>query len=841
MAMLFKKESVLINIPASEIIKKCRFSIGGTGGASDVTGYYTDDKPEKYQQFVNFFDGFRLEWFVDSEKFKEYAKDMERYVLPYKTKYVNRMDSFSHFAKLFGSHDIKIPSMFFGGSTGRYLKFDNSDEMIKKLKETLYEGVSNLIIEKRNNKFYVYPELKKDFFKKLAIQVSDIQPVVDNQNNNSNVTLDGNYLRDEFKKWLENATKDNGEHYSDKVQGNYLWAVGKASEYLNIDIYSILNFKKLLEILELFFNDQHLMDLDKNSHNYTVSNGLKLYKKFFVEFFGFDVEIKDNEEKDNLDIKDKIKECWISKDFDYVDADPLYDEFRELFGVDVIRNFTDEECLDKLFGKVGDNSLVYNLEHVSKFDYFGHVGGYRTIYVIYEKDGVWKYAKNPRAIKEISREEAVEYAVSYRNSLVSFFDSVQSLIDSGEIKTKDGYIKLQAYAKEKLGILYGRNWVWKYCHILFPNVFTTFYTNEWVNRIFRIAGIASEVSYILQCFQFADFCNELEISIVYVYHILLKLDDSDEPVIDDEEERTMLPTFTKRINKTYPLNMILYGAPGTGKTYATAQIALAILENKTDSIDDIVSNKVATNREELMKTYKSYVDNGQVVFTTFHQSYGYEDFIQGLRPDDSSEKLSFKPVDGVFKRIAEKALENPNNNYVIIIDEINRGNISKVLGELITLVEEDKRWGEVNALSITLPSGDVFVVPNNLYIVGTMNSADKSISLIDAALRRRFSFVEVSPDSSLVGDSTLKAVLDCINKKLESELESTDLLVGHAYFIGKSKNDLADIMNRSIVPLLYEYFFDNKNKVLNILKEALKDKGFGIEDKVGRRLKVVKE
>ena len=148
--------------------------------------------------------------------------------------------------------------------------------------------------------------------------------------------------------------------------------------------------------------------------------------------------------------------------------------------------------------------------------------------------------------------------------------------------------------------------------------------------------------------------------------------------------------------------------------------------------------------------------------------------------------MEFKPVDGVFKRIADKALNDNNSNYVIIIDEINRANMSKVLGELITLIEEDKRWGEINELSVTLPSGEVFVVPNNLYIIGTMNTADKSISIIDVALRRRFEFIEQQVDPSKVTDTKLREVLNKINSKLKDETDSTDLLVGHAYFMNKT-------------------------------------------------------
>lgn len=307
----------------------------------------------------------------------------------------------------------------------------------------------------------------------------------------------------------------------------------------------------------------------------------------------------------------------------------------------------------------------------------------------------------------------------------------------------------------------------------------------------------------------------------------------DEEIIEKEESRTAqdFPVLNPRNRKKHPMNLILYGAPGTGKTYATAEYALAIIENREVSHEQ----KTKHERAYLMGKYNNFVKNGRVVFTTFHQSYGYEDFIQGLRPNTDSETMSFSTVDGVFKKIAEKAMLDPENDYVIIIDEINRANISKVFGELITLIEEDKRWGELNAISITLPSGEEFAIPNNLYIVGTMNSADKSISLIDTALRRRFEFVEVTPNYDVIENSDLRTILEALNKGLVDELDSTDLLVGHAYFIGKTMNDLVDIMNRAIIPLLYEYFYDNAKKVKDIVKKAIGNYNYEIVDgKVGR-------
>ncbi len=302
-------------------------------------------------------------------------------------------------------------------------------------------------------------------------------------------------------------------------------------------------------------------------------------------------------------------------------------------------------------------------------------------------------------------------------------------------------------------------------------------------------------------------------------------------LVESKPEERKLPKREARKEKIHPLNCIIYGAPGTGKTYSTAEYAQAIIEGI--SLKEFKADN--TDRIAVMEKYNSLIELKQIVFTTFHQSYGYEEFIQGLRPDTKSDKMSFKTVDGVFKQIADKALDDPDKNYVIIIDEINRANISKVFGELITLIEDDKRWGEINQTSATLQSGDLFVVPNNLYIVGTMNSADKSISLIDAALRRRFEFIEQKPDSSLVLDPTLKDVLEKLNAALASQLDSADLLVGHSYFMGKTEADLPKILNNSIIPLLYEYFYDNKKKVATVLGDAIKSVDYVIEDdKLGR-------
>lgn len=353
-------------------------------------------------------------------------------------------------------------------------------------------------------------------------------------------------------------------------------------------------------------------------------------------------------------------------------------------------------------------------------------------------------------------------------------------------------------------------------------------TKELLYDVFAVKpGDSSSLNDINNCFY------KLPTNTTVKLDEIIKKEPEDIPQEQSDETKSCLDiSRVPRSKKVFPLNFIVYGAPGTGKTYSMVEYALAIIDNV--SVDEFRDKN--KDRKANVLRYKALVKAGQIVFTTFHQNYGYEEFIQGLRPDKDSENMAFKTVDGVFKTIADKALKE-EQNFVIIIDEINRANISKVFGELITLIEEDKRWGELNETSATLQSGDPFAVPNNLYIVGTMNSADKSISLIDAALRRRFDFIEQKPDSSLVPSGVLRTMFETINERLVQELDSTDLLIGHSYFMNKTESDLCGILNNNIIPLLYEYFYDNRKKVASLLKDAIDKAGAKVEifdEKVGR-------
>lgn len=274
------------------------------------------------------------------------------------------------------------------------------------------------------------------------------------------------------------------------------------------------------------------------------------------------------------------------------------------------------------------------------------------------------------------------------------------------------------------------------------------------------------------------------------------------------------------------LNRILYGPPGTGKTYNTVKHAVALVENK-ENVDNEPYSDVKAR-------FDVYCEQGRIKFTTFHQSFSYEDFVEGIRPvivdkygkestsAHAETNVIYRVYDGVFKTFCDRASKNPYVNYVAVIDEINRGNISKIFGELITLIEDTKR-----GTAVTLPfSQREFIVPQNVYILGTMNTADRSIAMLDTALRRRFDFTEMMPIPELLkncGEIDLCEMLTAINQRIEYYYDR-EHTIGHAYFMNKDGSirdigTLRKIFNNRIIPLLQEYFFDDYEKIRLILND----------------------
>ena len=318
-----------------------------------------------------------------------------------------------------------------------------------------------------------------------------------------------------------------------------------------------------------------------------------------------------------------------------------------------------------------------------------------------------------------------------------------------------------------------------------------------------------------------------------MWNILINGDENSKTPNGGDEKETMKKEFDK--------NVIFYGPPGTGKTYTTAKRAVEICKTE--------SEKELTDYSEIMKKYNELKKKNRIEFITFHQSYGYEEFIEGIKPivlneddesdSENSQEIKYEIVDGIFKKFcdeARKAQDKENNEYVLIIDEINRGNISKIFGELITLIETTKRAGKKECISTKLPySKEEFTVPDNVYIIGTMNTADRSIALMDTALRRRFKFEEMLPNYDLLKDIFVEdegvkvnigAMLKVINERIEY-LYDREHTIGHAVFLELKENNnidkLENIFKKSVIPLLQEYFYEDYDKIRLILGDNAKD------------------
>jgi MoxR-like ATPase len=256
-------------------------------------------------------------------------------------------------------------------------------------------------------------------------------------------------------------------------------------------------------------------------------------------------------------------------------------------------------------------------------------------------------------------------------------------------------------------------------------------------------------------------------------------------------------------------NVILQGPPGVGKSFIAQRLAYVLMESK---------------------------DYERAQFIQFHQSYSYEDFIEGYRPTGKGE-FELKP--GLFRRFCAKAHGDPQNRYILVIDEINRGNLSKIFGELLLLIEQDKRKPEY-ALNLTY-SGDQFYVPPNLYLLGLMNTADRSLAMVDYALRRRFSFVSLRPmfDSdkfkSWLGSRTSEVLAGVVVNRLmelNKEIEKDPALgpgfcIGHSFFCPDDRENVRDenwfrrVIKTEIQPLITEYWFDNQERAAKLVENLL--------------------
>ena len=620
----------------------------------------------------------------------------------------------------------------------------------------------------------------------------------------------------------------------------------------------------------------------------------------------------------------------------------LRDEFQQRWTLQAVKNMT----IEQYTGIGNKDTFTYWLE--SKTENLISIWGGSAY-----KFGIFKRAQNDDK-KELRSGQTGDgeygWYLKYGNTRNEAFEKIKSLIlqiinhaQNKEFEYIDG-IDLGDAVKWKIAFLYAPDKT--LLRIVSRDAFKYLAQKNNIESN-RISQIQKElIKKKPDNIDFYDYSSSL-------WNEYAKENDSKQDTLE-EEKGNELANDNKTV--TYPLNQILYGPPGTGKTYTTIAKAIEIIELRRVEKEEI---KDEEKRKALKKQFDEYVQSGQIKFVTFHQSYGYEEFVEGLKAYTEDKNIHYRVEDGIFKEICKRIKEckehkkwkvpqisedrfdklydiyaanlpnyakNETSNkklktsdgyefylykntaqgiearsassadgnpmpmskdslkkilfdqdnskssyrygthpdtiledmlstipYVLIIDEINRGNISKIFGELITLIEPSKRLGADDELMVELPYSqhkreeekEKFGVPSNLYIIGTMNTADRSIALMDTALRRRFEFVEMMPQPELLYDIKITKIkednkeetvdtgieldkmLEVINDRIEY-LYDRDHAIGHAYFMSLKDSadisELASIFKNKILPLLQEYFYDDWEKIRLVLGDNQKDK-----------------
>lgn len=697
----------------------------------------------------------------------------------------------------------------------------------------------------------------------------------------------------------------------------FKWSIIEIAKYYNYELRSAdfnsdNNTRDLFcieydfEIEEELVYDNTELAIFKEYYNKRISNKI-LFQKFISYYHSIII---------NNQIKAyKIRTAITSKN-----------EIMLLIGMKAILTYKDKENSTEV-GFIASKEIYEQVKYQLAYDAFEFKGTYNNYFLTFE---ITKWEDLPIDIIMDNRKTiSLEYSV--------FKDSNKSIWNE-QANTTNSVIKYLIYKNEKIENIIPYKTSISNEFEIWLDTFQT-HLSERTKRIYNenIVNYFNKQKHLIDnyLFSFSNYSKIIEDVQLYRNNT-------------SGFERSALSMFTQFLkekifvekNETnmnkQSLNQILYGPPGTGKTYNTINKALQILNfdftNKT--------------RLDIKKAYDDFVQNGQIVFCTFHQSMSYEDFIEGIKPV-FKENLNYDIQDGIFKNIAEVALsnyknaKNENNTkiafeiafeqlkleleedsemkfpltregyeftiigftnssiqfkkasggtghtlsintlrelyyganfnfkqgvgiyypsilnklysysndeniqkspielkpYIIIIDEINRGNISQIFGELITLIEEDKRIGEKEEIEIILPySKSKFGVPPNLYIIGTMNTADRSVEALDIALRRRFVFDEILPNPSIIKDEgifnewdnvDLVQLLNTINKRIEILLDK-DHQIGHAFFMNiETINDLIIVFKNKIIPLLQEYFYGDYAKIGLLLGKTFITKSEG--------------
>ena len=645
-----------------------------------------------------------------------------------------------------------------------------------------------------------YDMLRSDIEKNVNELVTDLDLNVDSNNE----------MKNRFVEWMLN------NQFEQKTVNNYTNAISLVSReaindgLLSKTIYEIDDLQELDELLSKLNQNKTYLERRISSHN-TNSAAMNQYRKF-IEFINADASTEIVEDS----IIEQFKQYYYSNINEYKSNEEatkgidLRKEFNSEYPISRIKTMTLEEYA------LGTENFLNSLSYKLEFGKYKHAGmgcggGSSAKHGIYfGKDHQFHGYKN-----EII-DHPDEYWMSFRDQLYSFLVEFGETKEFPDIESKYPLIQTIPLIAAKL------------CFLYYPEYFISIGAKgklQTIIEMFEIPSqnetISAKLSFDICSFFKKEFPERLTDDSQWLGYCLWRfINEFENEEIEETVEKTG-DTYTKEdfLNDVFidedqydsiaavlekKKNIILEGAPGVGKTFMAKRLAYSIIGRK---------------------------DVNQVQLIQFHQSYSYEDFIEGYRPTENGFKLE----KGLFYKICKKAKSNPTEKYYLVIDEINRGNLSKIFGELLMLIETDKRDEEL----MLAYSESMFCVPSNLYIIGLMNTADRSLAIIDYALRRRFSFIRIEPafnNQKFINafnekfDQDYNRVIDII-KKINEAIEDDKSLgsgfkIGHSYFCPNlkgrkgTKKDLLDIIRFEIIPLLEEYWYDNPDSIIQ-WKDAL--------------------
>lgn len=658
------------------------------------------------------------------------------------------------------------------------------------------------------------------------------------------------YLKDEFDDWMSKQIQNNGEPYSLHTQRGYIYALQKACSEIkklsleNSDLFNIISYDEFVNIEEKVRSNNDFERVNKKFGKGQLSAGMLKYKEFLLEREtnknSYNSQVQTNIINGNyyewIDFYQKIASALLNYKNKRLE---LLNEINKIFNKIGLKNplmkklpdGTDEAMTDVcpftvfgLFNKgITNNNRILIIEGLAEI--LGIQGEAPTSFdgiPIMNNMNAWFFGgEDRRGEKDI-------------DNLWWLFECAIKLADHYTTENKHSFIDIYEKVINQFGIqwniTFGLYWIRPWDYLPLDNNTRTALTEKLKIKIPRNSlkkmctgtdylGLVelmkenfSDKSYPVHSFpelSYKAWSGEIEtrtgakvppveIPLQEEYKPYTKSDFLQDVFISEEKYETIKSLLKRK------KNVILQGAPGVGKTYAAKRLAYSIIGER---------------------------DSSKIKMIQFHQSYAYEDFIMGYRPNGTGFELK----EGPFYQFCRIASENPDEDYFFIIDEINRGNMSKVFGELMMLIESDKRGEEI----ILTYSDEPFYVPENLYIIGMMNTADRSLAIIDYALRRRFCFVEIEPafeteafkkhllsqgaSEDLV--NKIKMKIGSINLEIEKDVNlGKGFRIGHSYFCNYEASDTwyDEIIKYEIQPLINEYWFDEEEKAKNYVEELLR-------------------